>query len=60
MQNRFLSPVAWTAVVAQLALIGGIYFSQGTVDTFKIVAGAVISILTIFGIFNDPTNSDKF
>lgn len=57
-QNRFKSPVFWTAIAAQLL---SILVCLGVVDfeTKEALEGVVIAVcelLTVFGIFNNPTN----
>lgn len=59
MQNRLKSAVVWAAVLAQVLLIIGLVCPEIT-DNVKIVGGAVIEILTLFGILNNPTNKGGF
>lgn len=59
MQNRFKSAVVWTAVLGQILLITGFFIPEIS-DGIKIVGGAVIEILTLFGILNNPTNKSGF
>ena len=59
MQNRFKSKIVWTAVLGQILLIVG-FFSPEISDGVKIVGGAAIEILTLFGILNNPTNKEGF
>lgn len=59
MQNRFKSAVVWGAVLAQVLLIIGLVNPEIT-DTVKIVGGAIIETLTLFGILNNPTNKTGF
>lgn len=59
MQNRLKSAVVWGAVLGQVLLIIGLVHPEIT-DTVKIVGGAVIEILTLFGILNNPTNKTGF
>ena len=59
MKNRFTSPVVWAAVLAQVLLIIGL-FAPSITDTVKVVGFAVIEILTLFGVLNNPTNGDGF
>jgi uncharacterized membrane protein len=63
-QNRFLSPVFWAAVVAQIISLGqitGIWQKYG-IDTGMIgdVVAGVLQLLVLFGLMNDPTTSDHF
>lgn len=59
MVNRLKSPVVWTAVLAQLILITGLFY-PGISDTMKIAGSAIIEILTIFGVLNNPADKDNF
>ena len=59
MQNRFKSAVVWGAVLAQILLVIGFFFPEIS-DGVKIVGGAIIEILTLFGILNNPTNKEGF
>lgn len=58
-QNRFKSPVLWASIVAQvvslLILMGVVDTNLG--DTINAVAASVLQVLTLVGIFNDPTNA---
>lgn len=61
-QNRFYSPVVWIAVVSQilsiLIIMGVINIAQQ--EAINQVAAAILQILTVFGILNDPTSPDQF
>lgn len=58
LQNRLKSPVFWTAVAAQVLSIlvyTGILMPEMS-EAIQGVVVAVCEILTVFGIFNNPTN----
>jgi phi LC3 family holin len=61
-QNRFYSPVVWVAVVSQilsiLIIMGVINIAQQ--EAINQVAAAILQILTVFGVLNDPTSPDQF
>lgn len=59
MQNRLKSRVVWAAVLGQILLIIGVFLPEIS-DVVKIVGGAIIEILTVIGILNNPTNKDGF
>lgn len=59
MQNRFRSKVVWGAVLGQILLVIGIFLPNIS-NEVKVVGGAVIEILTLFGILNNPINKDGF
>lgn len=63
-QNRFKSPVFWSAVVAQIISLGqitGLWERYG-VDTGVIgdVVAGLLQLFVLFGVLNDPTSADKF
>lgn len=61
-QDRLKSKVVWAAVLAQvvvvLQLTGVLEISQ--IEVINGVATAVIQVLVLFGILNDPTSPDNF
>jgi uncharacterized membrane protein len=63
-QSRWRSPVAWSAVVALILFIlktyGLLSFIGLTEDSFKELTVLLFSALTAFGLFNNPTQADKF
>lgn len=63
-QNRFRSPMVWLSVVALLALIlnnYGLWESFGLNEAFlNDVANAVIGILVMLGILNNPTDREDW
>ena len=58
-QKRLHSKVVWTAVLAQLLLIITLY-NKDIAEPIKIIGMAVIEILTLVGILNNPTDKDNF
>lgn len=63
-QPRWRSAVMWAAVVAQVVAIAGLaglWDKIGiTSDTFQGIATAVLTILTLFGVLNNPTSKTTF
>lgn len=57
--ERMKSPVVWLAVIAQVVVIVGL-FKPEISDTIKIVGTAIVEMLTLFGILNNPTDGEKF
>ena len=61
-QNRFRSWVTWTAVCAQvvalLVAFGVIDVGQG--EKAREVVVAVMQLLVMFGVLNNPTDPDGF
>ena len=53
--ERFKSPVLLTAILAQILLVVGFFVPQLS-EPVKIVGGAIIQILILFGIVNNPTD----
>lgn len=63
-QNRWKSPVVWTAIVAQIISLGqftGLWAKLG-VDVGMVgdVTAGVIQLFVIIGLLNNPTDSEKF
>lgn len=59
MRERLKSPVVWLAVIAQVALVIAMYNPE-VADNLKIVATAIVEIMTLFGVLNDPTTRERF
>lgn len=63
-QNRFKSKVVWLSVISMILLILdtlGVYKKIGiTQDSIRVVIDAVLSILVLFGVLNNPTDTEKF
>jgi uncharacterized membrane protein len=58
-QNRIKSKVVWLAVLAQALLIISLFMPQIS-EPVKLVGTALIEMLTLFGILNNPTNAAGF
>ena len=58
-QSRLKSKVVWLAVLSQILIILGVFVPQIS-DEVKVVGTALIEIVTLFGILNDPTSKDNF
>lgn len=58
-QSRFTSRASWLIVVA---VLGGVikHYIPTISDDWQLITDAIITILTVFGIFNDPTNKEGF
>lgn len=60
MQNRFKSKVLWAAIVAQvlslLVTVGVI--DTGMSTTLNGVAVAILEMLVVFGVVNNPTDKE--
>ncbi len=63
-QSRFKSYVMWAAVVAQVVSIFGLLGLWDVVgmtsDAFQGVATAILQILVLFGVLNNPTSKTAF
>ena len=57
--ERIKSPVVLTAVLAQVILIIGLIRPDIT-ENIKIAGTAVIEVLTLIGILNNPSEKKKF
>lgn len=64
MQNRFKSRVLWVAVLAQIVsvigLVGGWEAIGITSEVFQGVATAILEILTLLGVLNNPTDGENW
>lgn len=59
MKERLKSKVVWTAILAQVLIIIALFLPDITQEG-KIVGTAIIEIMTILGILNNPTDRDNF
>ena len=61
-QNRFTSKVAWaaaaSAILAILVAFGAIDVGQS--EAINVLVTAVLGVLTLFGILNNPTDKTGF
>ncbi len=62
LRSRLRSPVVWASVVSQILSIFVLLGVIGTEWSNAItgIVAAVLEALTIFGVLNNPTSSDKF
>ena len=64
MQNRWKSKVLWSAIVAQVLVIGklfGLWQAIGVEESaVSDAAAAVLQLLVIVGVVNDPTNGEAW
>lgn len=58
-QNRFRSKITWVAIVLVVVGVAKRYI-PGISDDIQFISDAVIAILTIVGVLNDPTNKEGF
>lgn len=61
-QNRFKSPVLWGTIVAQvLALLVTVgVIDTGVSEAVEAVFAAILNLLGVFGILNNPTSKNTF
>lgn len=59
MKDRLKSPVVWLAVLAQVGILVAMFVPEME-NTVKVVGACVIEILTLFGILNNPADSENF
>lgn len=59
MKERLKSKVVWIAVLSQICIIVALFIPEIS-DTVKIIGSAIIEILTLIGILNNPTTREKF
>lgn len=61
-QSRLASPVVWTSIAAQvfsILLLTGVV-TPAQVDTYNQIIGAVLQILVLVGVFNNPTDKENW
>ena len=61
-QNRFLSPVVWSAAAAQLLAL---LVTLGIIDTgmsqaIEALIVTLLELLTVFDVLNNPTSKSSF
>ncbi len=63
-QSRFKSKVFWAALIAQvLSIIGylGLWEKWGIMpDQVETIVSSVLQLLVLFGVLNNPTDSENF
>lgn len=59
MKTRLKSPIVWASILAQVCIIIAM-FSPSISEEVKTIGMCVVEILTILGIFNNPTDCSKF
>ena len=59
MKERFKSPVVWLAVLAQVCILVSLFVPE-IANSVKVIGAAVIEILTLFGILNNPADNENF
>ena len=59
MQNRLHSRALWMAVLAFILFVSKTYFNYEIPQGNELVEG-ILLIMTLAGIFNNPTDSKKF
>lgn len=56
---KLQSPVVWIAVIAQIAVIVGLFMPDLAAEV-KTAGAAVVEILTVFGLLNNPDSREGF
>lgn len=61
-QNRFLSPVVWSTIAAQvLALLVTLgVIDTGLSESIDAVIASILQLLVTFGVLNNPTSRHSF
>lgn len=62
MQNRLKSKIVWLSVLGQILLVLRLtaIVAESQLEIIDGIVIAVIEILTIFGVLNNPSEKDKF
>jgi len=56
---RLKSPLVWVSIIAQIAIIIGL-FNVEISDIVKVIGAAVVEICTLAGVLNNPSDKDCF
>ena len=59
MQNRLRSRALWIAVASLIAFVTKTYFKY-EIEGFDKLVDTILLILTLAGVFNNPTDKEKF
>lgn len=59
LKEKLKSPVVWAVIVVQICGIITL-FSPEVSEQIKVIATAIIEVLTIFGVLNNPNNKGGF
>jgi uncharacterized membrane protein len=59
-QSKWKSPVLWTATIANIAILVGLFWPTFKIDAYVQAAGVVVTMLIEFGILNNPNSANKF
>jgi uncharacterized membrane protein len=60
MKERLKSPVVWLSVLAQICIILAFFIPNDINDMVKVIGTAVVEIMTLFGVLNNPTERSEF
>jgi len=61
-QDRLKSKVVWMAILAQVVIVMQVtgVLPVSDIEIVNTVVTAVIQVLVLIGVLNNPTNSEKF
>ncbi len=59
MKTRLKSPIVWLSILAQVCIVITM-FAPDVENTVKTIGTCIIEILTLLGIFNNPTDCKNF
>lgn len=59
MQNRLRSKALWASILALVLFVSKTYFNYEIPEGDRLV-DTILLVLTLAGIFNNPTSNDKF
>lgn len=58
-KKRLQSKVVWTSILAQVLLVF-MLVDPHIADVIKIIGGVLIEVATLFGLLNNPSDTDAF
>lgn len=61
-QDRLKSKVVWMAILAQVVIVMQVtgILPTSDIEVVNVVVTAIIQVLVLIGVLNNPTNSEKF
>ena len=59
-QSKWKSPVVWTATIANVAMLVGLFWPALDIGPYVQAAGVVVTMLVQFGILNNPNSKTTF
>jgi len=59
-QLKWQSKTAWGVLIGQAVIVAGLFLNKDQVTAIDICLGAVLTIASAFGVFNNPESKGTF